>query len=238
MIYLIYGPDRIKVLVTADALLAVELKKCPELAVFKFSAEECSLERLEETFIGQTLFAQKFAVIVDGLWSAAEKLLLKHLPDLSRSPNLYLFTELEAAPEMIAQITAAGGLTKKVTGSGKLPPRAPGFNPFAVGDALGERHRQRAWVLFQTALARGLAPEEIFWKLVWKVKTLLLVQTATAPAALGLKPFVLMQSRRHSRNFKLEELKKLSSQLVALWHDSRRGLIDFEHNLARLILEI
>ncbi|MBI4135928.1 MAG: hypothetical protein HY481_00020 [Candidatus Vogelbacteria bacterium] len=238
MIHLIYGQDRIKVRAAAEALLAAELKKYPELAVFRFSAEEFSLERLEETFIGQTLFEQEFAVVIDGLWPAAEKLFLKHLPNLSRSPNLYLFTELEVAPETIAQITAAGGLTQKVAGAGKSSPRAAGFNPFAVGDALGERHRQRAWILLQTALARGQRPEEIFWKLVWKVKTLLLVQTATRPAALGLKPFVLVQSRRHSRNFKLEELKKLSSRLVALWHDSRRGLIDFEHNLERLILEI
>jgi len=237
MIHLIYGQDRIKVRTAAKAFLAVEFKQCPELAVFRFSAEECSLERLEETFIGQTLFAQKFAVMVDGLWPTAEKLLLKHLPNLSRSPNLYLFTELEAAPETIAQIVAAGGLTKKVAGGSKPPPTAGG-NPFAVADALGERNRQRAWILFQTALARGLTPEEIFWKLVWKVKTLLLVATAKDQSGLGLKPFVLAQSRRHRRNFTLEELKKLSARLVALWHDRHRGLADFDFGLERLLLEL
>lgn len=240
MIQVIYGEDRIKVLAAAEVWLAAEVKKYPELAIFKFSADTYSLERLEEVCVGQTLFAQKFAAVLDGLWPAAGELFSRYLSDLSSSANLYLLIEDTLQPDVLKQLSAVSGQVKKVAGSQspKLIERIPGFNPFAVGDALGERDRQRAWVLFQTALARGLAPEEIFWKLVWKVKTLLLFRSASDPSRLGFKPFVLQQARRHSRNFKLEELKKLSVRLVALWHDSRRGLTDFEFGLERLILEI
>ncbi|MBI2097998.1 MAG: hypothetical protein HYT46_03670 [Candidatus Vogelbacteria bacterium] len=240
MIYLIYGPDRRKAQAAAEALLAAEFKKFPELAVFRFSVDDYSLERLEEVCVGQTLFAQKFAVVLDGLWASAGELFSRYLSDLSVSSNLYLLVEEAPEPDVLEQVSTAGGEVKKVAGreTSKSVERTPSFNLFAVGDALAERDRRRAWVLFQTALARGLAPEEIFWKLVWKIKTLLLVQTAADPVALGFKPFVLQQSRRHSRNFKLTELKQLSARLVALWHDSRRGLTDFELGLERLILEI
>ncbi|MBI2100445.1 MAG: hypothetical protein HYT47_00255 [Candidatus Vogelbacteria bacterium] len=240
MIYLIYGPDRMKAQTAVEALLATEFKKFPELAVFRFSVEDYSPERLEEVCVGQTLFAQKFAVVLDGLWASAGELFSRYLSDLSASSNLYLLIEEALEPDVLKQVSATGGQVKKVAGRSMPPPieRTPSFNPFAVGDALGERDRKRAWILFQTALARGLAPEEIFWRLVWKIKTLLLVQIATDPASLGLKPFVLAQSRRHSRNFKLAELKQFSARLVTLWHDSRRGLINFEHHLEQLILEI
>ena len=240
MIYLIYGAESSAVKAAADALLATQLKKYPKLTIFRFSADDYSRERLEEICLGQTLWAEKFAVVLVKFLGAEEKILTGRLAALNQSPNLYLLLEAEHKTEILAEVAAAGGRVREIKQSAERVNRqsAAGFNPFALADALGERNRQRAWILFQMALAHGLAPEEIFWKLVWKIKTLLLVQTAKDSAALGLKPFVLQQARRHSRNFKLEELKKLSARLVALWHDHHRGLLDFELGLERLVLEL
>jgi len=240
MIYVIYGRDRTAVKAAADTLLAAQLKKYPALTIFRFSADDYSPERLEEICLGQMLWAEKFAAQLIDFLAAPEKILTERLTELNQSPNLYLLLEGELKTEILAAVAAAGGRVRAIKQSAAQPngQSLAGFNPFALADALGERDRQRAWILFQTALARGLAPEEIFWKLVWKVKTLLLVQTAADPAALGLKPFVLAQARRHNQNFKLAELKKLSARLVALWHNHHRGLLDFELGLERLVLEL
>lgn len=234
-------------IVETQALIAAQLKKYPGLTIFKFSSEDYSSERLEEAFLGQTLFDEKFAVVLDGLGVVAEKILTKYLSILGQSPNLYLLAESEVAPEFIKQIRDVGGRVKEVKGrpagrayrqAGARERQQAGFNPFAVTDALGERDRKRAWVLFQAALARGLAPEEIFWKLVWKVKTLLLVETAPPGSTLPLKPYPLSEARRQVKGYKPGELAGLSSRLVRLYHDSRRGRADFALGLERLVLEI
>src|SRR3989344_8188381 len=55
------------------------------------------------------------------------------------------------------------------------------FNIFALTDAIGARKKRDAWVLYQKALAAGMAPEEIFFKLVWQAKTMLVAgKTASA----------------------------------------------------------
>lgn len=241
MIYLIHGKDQALVRAAVRAQLAAGRRKHPGLIVFRFSADDYSPARLEEALVARNLLTEKFVVVLDGLWASAGSLLIKYLPALAASPNLYLFAEAGLDRAAVRQIIAAGAAVRvkeiKVSQAAKKGAGPKGFNPFTLTDALGARDRRRAWVLFQTALVRGLAPEEIFWPLVWKVKSLLLVQTAGDPSVLDWKPFALAQARRHSRNFKLAELKQLSSRLVALWHDHRRGRGDFALGLERWLLE-
>jgi len=241
MIYVIYGADKFQVKVAAETLLAAKRRKYPDLTIFKFTADDYSREKLEEVLLGQTLFAEKFAVVCDGfLTTAGESILIDYLPRLQPLPNLYLLLEESLPEKILKQITAAGGAMREIkklvqSGKEKLTLR---FNQFALADALGERDRKRAWIFLQEALARGQAAEDIFWKLFWKVKMMLLAETAKDQTVLGLKSFVLQQANRHRRNFSLEELKKLSSRLVAAWHDRFRGLTDLELDIERLILEL
>ncbi len=239
MIYVIYGPDRPNLLTEAKSLIEAQRKKYPDLTVYNFSCPDYSSAELEEKLIGQMLFASKFAVVLDGFLAPLESVIEKTFSTLSESPNLYLFTSDKVDAKLLKQLAGLRATVKKLSpAKDEILEKKNNFNPFALADALGERDRKRAWTLFVEALSRGFAPEEMFWKLVWKVKTMLLVQVTPDPNTLNLKPFVISQSKRHGQNFTLAELKKLSSRLVHLWHDSRLGLIDFELNLERLILEI
>jgi len=60
----------------------------------------------------------------------------------------------------------------------KLPLDKKGreFNIFALTDALGARQKKDAWILYQKALGAGLSAEEIFFKIVWQVKSMLIAK--------------------------------------------------------------
>ncbi|MEK7585497.1 MAG: hypothetical protein AAB455_03240 [Patescibacteria group bacterium] len=237
MIYTIIGSQRVELLQATESLLTRQRAKYPDLNIFRFTAPDHSPTALEEALVGQLLFAPKFAVVLDGFLSPLDPLVEKHLPQLAASANLYLFLTDKLTAALEKQLVDLGQVKKlAVVKSGEASKAGP--NPFALADAFGLRDRRRAWTLLAESLARGTAAEEVFWKLTWKVKTLLLFQVTPDPTTLGFKPFVLDQTRRQSRQFKLEELQALSRRLLALWHESRSGRSDFELGLERLILEV
>ena len=163
----------------------------------------------------------------------------ENLLTLISSPNQFIFLESKSGATLAKEISKIGGEVKEF----KLPTSAQRFDPetaklFAVVDAFGNRDRKRAWLLYHDARRAEIAAEEVFWKFAWKVKTLLMVETARAGSALPLKPYPLSQARRQVKNYKSGELAKLSSRLLRLYHDARRGLADFDFALERLILEL
>ena len=70
MIYLIYGSDTAKARVKWRMVASVLAAKRPGVSVFRLYGEELLLERLEELLVGQTLFDQKFIVLLDEVWLA------------------------------------------------------------------------------------------------------------------------------------------------------------------------
>lgn len=97
------------------------------------------------------------------------------------------------------------------------------FNIFALTDAIGARKKRDAWVLFQKALASGMVAEEVFYKLVWQMKTMLIAQNTNSVAETDMKPFPYNKAKGFLRNFKKGEIEKLSQDLVLGYHKARRG---------------
>lgn len=115
--------------------------------------------------------------------------------------------------------------------------KSPEFNLFALTDAFGSRDRANTWLIFQRALVAGISAEEIFWKLVWQVKTMLLV--ALDDEVKSLKPFVVQKARQFSRHFSPAELTQLSARLVNLYHETKKEEgRDFGLELEYLLLTI
>jgi len=54
----------------------------------------------------------------------------------------------------------------------------------------------------------------------------------------GLKPYVFQKSKSFAQNYSEDEMKKMSSSLVSIYHDSRRGIHDFDIALERFILSL
>ncbi len=119
----------------------------------------------------------------------------------------------------------------------KLDFNKSGFNIFTITDALGERDRGELWLASQQALKAGISSEEIFWKLVWQVKNMLLI--SAGGEIKSLKPFVVQKAKQFSGNFSRPELANLSSNLVRLWHETKREESrDFGLELEHFLLTI
>jgi len=117
-------------------------------------------------------------------------------------------------------------------------------NIFYITDALSQKNRGQTWLLFQRALMAGLDAEEIFWKIVWQIKNLLIIKKLIpAPEkkiveTTRLHPFVVKKTLSAAKHFTEEELAKYSSELINLYHNSRRGLTDFETGIEKFLIKL
>lgn len=131
------------------------------------------------------------------------------------------------------------------------------YNPFAICDAVAAKDKSRAWILFQQALLAGVPAEEIFYKIVWQIKNLLLLKklndaifsqgrTSGVPRGSAfdieketkLHPYVIKKTLAATWNFSEEELKNYSFELVKIYHDARKGLEEFPIGLEKFLLTI
>ncbi len=112
------------------------------------------------------------------------------------------------------------------------------FNIFALTDAIGARKKRDAWVLYQKAVAAGMAPEEIFWKLVWQTKTMLIAQNTKSVAETDMKPYPYNKAKGFLRNFKPGELEKFSENLMLGYHRARRGQGEIETLVEKTLLRL
>lgn len=112
------------------------------------------------------------------------------------------------------------------------------FNIFALTDAIGARKKRDAWVLYQKATASGMAPEEIFWKLVWQGKTMLIAENTKTVAETDMKPYPYTKAKGFLKNFKAGEVEKFSENLIVGYHRARRGEGEIETLVEKTLLKL
>jgi hypothetical protein len=112
------------------------------------------------------------------------------------------------------------------------------FNIWSLTDAVGARKKRDAWVLYQKALSSGMAAEEVFYKIVWQVKTLLLASRCQSAEEAGMKTFPFGKAKANLKNWKEGELEKLSHELVVGYHKARRGEGEIETLIEKIILKL
>jgi DNA polymerase III delta subunit len=118
-----------------------------------------------------------------------------------------------------------------------LAPKEREFNIFQLTDALSARDKRNAWIIYERALASGMAADEVYWRVMWGVKALLLASKTDAESS-GLNPFVYKKAKANLRNWKTEELEKLSETLVLGYHDARRGIGEIETLIEKTLLNL
>ena len=112
------------------------------------------------------------------------------------------------------------------------------FNIFALTDTLGARQRKEAWILYQKALSAGLSAEEIFFKIVWQVKSMLIASRTRSVEETDMKAFPYNKAKSFLKNFKPGELEKLSESLAVGYHRARRGEVEIETLIEKLLLSL
>jgi hypothetical protein len=112
------------------------------------------------------------------------------------------------------------------------------FNIFSLTDAIGARDKRQAWILYQKALASGLSAEEIFWRVAWIVKSMLLASKTKNYSETDMKEFPYRKAKGYASNFSPAELENLSEGIVVGYHKARRGIGEIETLIEKLILNL
>lgn len=243
MFYFLHGENKDKSRKKAHELIDGLTKKRPNANFFKIDSENFSLGKLEEMIGGQGLFESKQIVFFDSVLEDKETkdAILEKIKEIAESPNAFVFLEGKTDKATVGKIEKKAEKVQefKFTGNeGKIKESKEKFNTFSLADVFGRRDKKNLWVLYQEALSQNIAPEEINGVLFWQLKSMIVASQSKDTKESGLNPYVFQKSKNFARNYSEKEMKKLSSALVSVYHDSRRGIHAFDIELERFILSI
>src|SRR3989338_7960786 len=243
MFYFLYGEDGDKARKKAHDVIEGLVKKRPKASFFKDDGENFNLGKLTEFIGGQGLFDNKQIVFLDNILEDKEikEAVLDKIIEIKESPNAFVFLEKKADKATLGKMEKSAEKVQefKVAGdvgfSGKSVNK---FDVFSLTDVFGRRDKKNLWALYQEALSQNISPEEINGILFWQLKSMLVASLSKDANESGLKPYVFQKAKTFARNYTEDEMKKMSSVFVSVYHDSRRGIHDFDIALERFILSI
>lgn len=238
MIYFIFGDNRTKVQNTAHGVVAVLQKKRPDALTFRITGDEWNKDSFAGIAGGQGLFESKYIVVLDSVFENEEaaEYLESELADLKTADHAFVFVEY--SPKVATKKILDKFSEKSWDVADDKKVKKESFNVFSLTDALGERNRRKLWVLYQKALMSRSEPEEIHGILFWQIKSLLLVAQSKSADEAGLKPFVWSKSKKFLNNYSIAELKKMSGEMVDLYHCSRLESGSLEDEVERFVLRL
>lgn len=237
-----------------NELLDFFRSKNEHVSIFKIDEYDFEKEKLEELSRSNTLFGGKVVVVFNRIFDDKDvsRVVLDNLDGYATSKNIFIFYEEELdegvfdlIKEKAKKVQKFNLPSSKGTEAGRFNRKEyGGYNPFLICDAIGEKNKKKAWLVFQEALLAGVPAEEVFWKVWWQAKNLLLVKTLAGEGVkslekeTGLHPFVIKKNIGFLKNFSFKELDNFSWKLVELYHNVRRGLADFEIGLEKILVSI
>lgn len=217
---------------TADFILGNIGKLAKTENMFLFWEEEVGEKVLEE-LKKQAYKVQEYKLL-DSVrlkaWFAAKKIQANIASDIIKKTG----SDLWRASKEIEKYQL-GGETSELD-------EAPAYNPFAICDAFAEKNKAKAWIIYQQALRQGVPAEEVFFKILWQIKNLLMVKKlisvglADVGKESGLKPFVAGKAIRAAKNFTEEELVNYSYEMLKIYHQERRGESELPIKFEKFIL--
>jgi DNA polymerase III delta subunit len=237
MLYFIHGTDIKKVVEKAHGLVNAMLVKKPNASLFKISTDNWSEETLQELLVSQALFENKYIVELSRLIDREDvkESVVDSLKEIQESENIFIWLEEEVDSKTLSKIEKFAEKVQQFDAKKEF--KKVEFNIFSLADALGNRDKKKLWMLYQDA-KKFFAVEEIHGTLFWQAKSMLISTKTKSATESGLKPFVYTKSLKMAKNFSPEELLNLSSKLISISHDSRRGIHDFDIALEKFCLEI
>ncbi len=250
MLYLIYGDDTKKSREKLKSLLKSLFLKKPNAGFFKLDIDNFDEIKLDEFIKSQGLFEQRYIVQLDCLFENKEfsKLLINKLEDLQKSENIFICIETKILKPVLKKIEkyatqiqefslkkGIGGRTFSTKDGGF---KTDDFNIFDLATCFGNRNKKDLWVLYQKTKIKNIPPEEVSGIIFWQLKVMFQVLGSQNANQAKLKPFVFNKAKSYLKNYSEEELKQISSDLVSIYHEARRGGLEFDLALEKFILEL
>ncbi|MBU4536595.1 hypothetical protein KJ603_00975 [Patescibacteria group bacterium] len=257
MLYLIHGNDTQKAREKLKSLLDLLFVKKPNASFFKLDSDNFNEGKIDELLYSQGLFEQKYIVQLDSLFENKDfsKFLEDKLEDFNKSDHIFIAVENKILKPILKKIEKYADkvqefILKKepigrsfATRNGDPAYRQAGFkindfNIFDLATCFGNRNKKDLWVLYQKTKVRNIPTEEVSGILFWQLKVMFQSMNSKNAVEAGLKPFVFNKATSYLKKYSEQELIKISSKLVFIYHNSRRGLCDFDLSLEKLILEL
>lgn len=238
MIHFFYGENSTKAREEMHSFLDTLFVKNPDAPMFEMNAESWSEEKFGELLASRGLFGGGSVIVLDSLLQDidAEGTVLEKLKEMKDSPNIFVIIEGKLTKVTAERVAKKTETTQESTVE-KIAKKIE-FDRFALSDALGRRSKKDAWVLLQKSFDAGGVAEEIHGMLFWQVKSMILAVSSKTAGEAGLNPFVFRKSLSFAKNFTEEELKNLSSRLVSIYHEARRGGDELGMALEKFVLSI
>lgn len=240
MLYLFYGTDRVLARKNLHVLLDDVLGEYPGSFIGFISKEVFLEEELSNLVAEQGLFEKKRIIVFEDIFDEKNvpASLSNYLKEMALSENVFVFLAEGIAAELLKYFEKCSAEVKEW----KALSAKPTFNVFTLTDALGARDRKRLWIEYRKAIEQEGGDEEflsyIASMLFWQVKTMLYATASTNAAGANMKPFTFERAKRALQNYTHDELVRLSSSLIAVTHDTRRGVHNLETALERFVLSI
>jgi DNA polymerase III delta subunit len=240
MIYLLYGSDTDKARAKLHDLVGSLVKKKPDASHERLNDETFSADKLEELMGGMGLFSQKAIIEMINVFrnKDAKETVLENIKDIGKSDNIFVFLEGELNKTDLAKFEKNSEKIQEFELKTKGEVKKEEFKIFSLTDAFGRRDKKMLWVLYTKAKMHDIAAEEIHGILFWQVKAVVQAAAAGSAKEAGLNPFVYQKSKAILQKYSLDEIKGISSKLVSMYHNARRGIHDFDVALEKFILEV
>jgi len=240
MLYLFYGFDNEKKRKAIESLVSKLFDNSKlETELFIMNDIDFDKNKIETLIITAGLFKDKIIVILENILEEKEheSYVLDKIKEFSSSLNVFIIIANVISKKIVDKFTkyatevncfelSKNSITKNT------------FNIFSLTDAFGRRDKKGLWILFQKALSSEIVPEEILQILFWQTKMMILSKTENSESNRGINPFVLKKSSSFTRNFTEDELSKISSKLVSIFHQNRTETRDLNIDIEKLILEV
>ncbi len=238
MIILLHGNNIKKSRIKLREIIATQTKKNPEATYYKIEPDTFNEAEFDVLVSSNALFQHAYIVVCDGILSAkstSEKV-IDRLKSMKDSVNVFIVIEEVLTKEILKKLER---FSEKIQESTELKkePKKDIFSVFALTDALGNRNKKELWVLYQEALLSGSEPEELHRLFVWQIKVMLAHHVSDVNTS-GLNPFVFKKGQTFSKNYSLKELQKNSFDLITIYHEARRGEVEFDIELEKFVLSI
>jgi len=231
MFYIFYGNAPDKRLGKIKHLLETE---CGSATPQRIRSEEMLDNPLEEFARSRELFGGRAAFLLEGISESEEwaEYVKENAKPISDSENIFIVNETFLTKAIVSAFEKAGGKAVLCAAKDKAAPERGGN--FALADAVGRRDRKASWVLYHEALGKGAVPEEIHGIIFWQLKNIFLAKSG---GATGIAPYPLAKAKSFATKWESEELSSALSNLVSVYHDSHRGIVEFPVALEMFLLE-
>jgi DNA polymerase III delta subunit len=240
MFYFLHGENEMKAREKVHSLLDSLSTKKPNASIFNIDSDTFNDANIDELIEGQGLFENKYIVFFNKIFlnKNIKENILEKLKEIAESQNIFLFLEGKVDKKTLKKIEKFSAKTLEFKNAGSLIKKEKKFNIFDLADAFGRLDKKKLWVLYNKSKMYGVSPEEVHNILVWQTKAIYLSKNSKSASESGLNPFVFNKANTSAKNFTNGKLKKISSELVSIYHNARRGISEFDISLEQFLLSI